>query len=471
MKKIYLCLGIILSLSFLCNICFADGGGPSFAGYRALISNEDGADYYDDWPGSNAKISGTLPYHTKIEVLEQYEINSVDYAAILISDEKTEDWYSQVKYVKQDDVIYDKDFMSEDSYRISDNSEYLYCFEPEGTPVRELAIGESDVVGTIPFGKTFIAKRVFSVKDVESFGEGEETLWWYISYSNIKGFISSYSTKLGTVDENSTRTFAYKDQPLYKYADEKSEELITIPKDTRLYVYGKVYNYSSVYYVYYKGKYGFVFDTTTNKSEDYVEVCTKGAKIYEEPDNDSQVLFDDVPVGVVLKADWKTWGQYERVEYNGYYGWIKCASSYEKNNLNDKYYVESNINSIYVGASEDGYSSLEQRYLARFKEQPKEPEEINEQDISGENAQLIDPNNAFNPEEKNVQEIINNSNTENEDLEIIIEQETEKAVQKVKEEYLRVVIIAVSCVIILLISMIVTIVLFNKKMKERDLNK
>ncbi len=458
MKKLLLCsITIFIVLSLSC-ICFADGGGPSFAAFKALVTAENGTVYYDDlWSGT--PIPNPIEYNTQINVLDSAYKDDVEYYAFIFPEEDAGDygWYDKIKYIYIDDVAVDRVNTSIDDYIIHEQGSSMYAFAKDGIKIREFAVDNATVLGTIPLGTYFYGRRVAGVRGVTSYGE--DTPWYYINYNNIKGFVYENYEGIGYSSDDDKELLLYKTQYLYS-GPEKNEDdrLIEIPKNTI--IRPIAYRGGYVFYVEYKGFKGFLFDVAYNRSTDYVIVWHEGANLYEEPDPSSEILESDIPVDTIMKSDWKN-DNWRRVVYNGKTGWVKTTGStleYLVNNeeQEDSWYVTEKYLSRYVSS----YSTDEYNELAfKYEEQQKgavEPQEDSGEEIVYESPISLDSGSRYESGE-----IVD---TSKEEIEFV---PSESMMDQINREFLQKVIIGLSIAIILCVTALVSLVLINKKKKNK----
>ena len=456
MKKLFLCLVTILMILSLSCVCFADGEGPSFASFKAYVSKEGGADYYTSFWSENPTI-GHIDYNTSINVLDSTYKDNIEYYAFILpeEDDGNYDWYDKIKYINSDDIDVDSSLSIED-YEINNEGTSLYSFDRNGTKIYEFAIDTSDVLGTIPLGTSFYARSVDGIKGVTSYGGG--TPWYFINYNNIKGFVSNEMSDIGFSQKYSDEILITKTQFMYKYVEQdENDKLIEIPKNTILRPIAN--KWEQVYYIEYKGFKGFVFNVANNRSTDMLIVWDDRATLYSEPDDQSEVLEASIPVDTILKAEWERYSWY-KVNYNGKSGWIKATSYSLESILEDKYnerrwLEEDGEFTRYVSSySTDEYNDL----VIRYEEQQRNGFVAApvEEEITYESPEDIDSGNK----------VVSGEIVDTSQEEIEFEPST-SLMDQINKEFLRKVIIGLAVAIILCITALGTVVLINKKKKNK----
>lgn len=310
MKKIMAILLIVFIFPIMVK---ADMGAPVIQPYEAYIVNASGADYYEYYfedDESGYKKVGTLDYDTKIKVEYESSIDGKNYAQF----EKDENLY----YILTKDIIPIKDeFVIEDNlgkgyvYKLDDPVK-ITVLKEDGIKMHKGPANAYSVVGTtIPKGTKL--EYVYNV--------GEDgTVWVYVEYKNIKGWISTLEGTVGSyIEENML---------ISKDLEIKNEGKVvgTIPANTMLESYYTIDPWSWGYYITYDEVSGYVNSEDVSIAYGTWQITSKDNKVlYEYADLNSKVLEDNIPANTTLEYSYGLghhWTEWVYTTYNGKTGWV-----------------------------------------------------------------------------------------------------------------------------------------------------
>ena len=335
MKKTFL---IIFSLILFCginNLSYAYLEEPIFEPFEAVVSNEEGAEYFEITYDEIESI-GKKKYQEKVSIVEEYEVENELYGKL----DSEENYYVKISDLKATDEEYKK---------INQEKSQDIIVVANEIQVRK---GPSEkyysVVSKIPKGTKLTG---YFAKDSENLIH-----WLYVEYNGTNGWINCDIGEVGYQYSLTSNLLNIEKVSIFKENNEQ-DKIGEIPAY-------EIINYQNLIAVNFKYifmsdlvKKGFNYDENTfvennyityNGIEGYVTIKQYGEEcndtyevkeemaLYESPSGDSRVLIKEIPLGTSLqynyystmgRSDGTSWnhGFWAYTKYNEKNGWIQVV--------------------------------------------------------------------------------------------------------------------------------------------------
>jgi len=334
-------LNILLFLSLLLVLnVHADAGPPSFPEIKIEISNIEGAMCIDQDNNHKELLPYGATYNARQDLQEE------TFYLVTINDE-----YDACHVNARDVVAKTKDFE---------------ILEEEKTEVNVQALTLDNV--TVYSGPATIFNKVGTIpKGVKLKPEYEYNHYWlYVSYKGIKGFISRYKDKvvleMVPVDGEDISMITINKTPIYKTSDgnfKDSNILGYIPSNTEITNYwlstDKGGESPGYYYVTYNGISGFIVsnskvDSYAHNCEGYTIKSKKEANLYKTVDFDDNGISSEKIGSIEANKDYEV--KYCGVVPNSIY-YIPSLNGWVIENYDDPYLIVTDQDGKIVDDSED----------------------------------------------------------------------------------------------------------------------
>ncbi len=443
MKKLFI---LLIGLILLPSIVSADMAAPTIVKYKASVNNPDGIDIYkavevdeDEYEIRYEKTEKKLAFGITIELYDEGEWDD--------------------GFVPIDDN--DKEFVKVTELSAVDNEYKVNKRTLDNKPYDALVIKNAPIKSGPATGyktlKTLNAGEKIQIRDISfnpSFEEGAEDTWteedkkfveendnyedefnpWkYIEYSGVKGYITTYDDSIAyNIKDNEIVTSS----TIEIYDVNTLKVIKTIPVGTKLSVKtGWLNNWTNYIYIEVDGIKGYTnqYDFAIKLDKAYEFKAIKDIKVYKNNDiynSDGTYKNDDSLVVTTLKA-----GTTFNVEYvqEGYDFVL--------------YYEKDNVKGFIISDTDDISSEY---FDERFKDEEDEEDEDDEDDEDDEKI-VPEENEEKQPEDEKEKPV-----------------EKEEKIIKPKSNN-NTLYICIGAGIILSITAVVTIILINKKKKQKEL--
>ena len=309
MKKILLVLFVLV---ITINMSFAFADGEPEVNYSAKISNPNGANYYITANGSDV-IGGKIRYGETINIYYESEDYDEAYTFYFITQDETQEskWQSLKKINKEDVTIETKNLQLE-NYILSDKEETLVIINPTGVRTYTfpgLIYAEKERINQ--------GERII-VKHVESYGDNN---WYYITDKNV--FVHYVKGKYGYGPEREIITS--KETNFYRRNTMTDSDIILqFEPGTPFGDYIRVEK--DYYYVSAYERDGFVKyeDMAFKSNGETSEIWFLNTNLYKEADFNSNIVYSDLPLYTEIAWEYNTdmtkYG-WVRTTYKNFTGW------------------------------------------------------------------------------------------------------------------------------------------------------
>jgi hypothetical protein len=343
-KKLLLLLLLLLPVFVL-----ADVGAPGITEYDVRVSNPEGTDIIK-WNSNTQKDEKKhVPYDTVIKnIMMEENIDGVVYG------------YSEEGTVKLADCeviskeINLEDLKSEEKKEIYVYKEGAYLYKgPSKT------YGKVDGNVMLPVGKEF-SSNIYD--DMFMYVEYNGTKGWVYCYQDYE--MSPYKELSSVLEKDKKEIITIEDIKIKGDILDKESLNVTIPKGTKLTSsYYTYYHYGHYfYYVEYNGTKGFIPGGDEHKVGTFIEnriyTAFKNVKIYETTNTKSKVL-GEIPKNSELVSDYVSGFDYHwyHVNYNGKSGYILWSELDEREVSEPEFIVQSDYGVYYINDSTPIYDN------------------------------------------------------------------------------------------------------------------
>lgn len=324
MKKIIF-KTILLFFILFPNMCFANSikATPNLPGYNAIVSNINGAEYYEFKNGKYEK-KGEIYYNTEIKIINDgneyayFTYNGSDYYIKVVDIDAIEDSFVLTDYTSKKEI----------------ENEKIKIFSTEDVDGVAIYSGPSKTfkkIGLITTGTDVTA--IASITD--EFNGGAVT-WYYVKYNDLKGWICFYTGGIGVLNEkeNSFMTididvFSVEDVVAqypgnYKINDNAKKTNIPFGTITSYYSTSSWFN---ARYIEYNKEYYLLEDWNTklvvNNNEKYI--TNTEINLYDKA-NEGSIVIKKIPSETILISKYINYRapglNWIYVEQNDIKGWI-----------------------------------------------------------------------------------------------------------------------------------------------------
>ncbi len=293
---------------------------------HGYVSNENGTPYYIYKNGQYIE-QGIIDFNQKIIcVITSWDTNKFDF---WLENEKIDVDFGAGKYIDNNNVVIeglaDYKLYKERPARVFGDA-YIYSIP---TDVFSEVESEKLIIETIPSETDIVVQGLnYYSTDKE---EGNPPGWYYTTYNDVNGWVKRSS--LGFKVVNLSDVFFGKG--LLTSRNLLSSKGLFVPTYTP--INECYYLEKDIYAFYYYSDY-VLFDYKKDiarklDDEDSVEILFDGIKIYEQAHFDSNVVYNNIPVGAKLVVD-SVVADYRKffwlgVTYNDIKGWIYINIGYD----------------------------------------------------------------------------------------------------------------------------------------------
>ena len=334
-KTIFL---LFVFLFILSGNVFAYPFNPICEPFEALVSNKDGADYYEMDEREIVAI-GKIKYNEKVDIIEEYEVENELYGLIEI---ENKNYYIKIDDVKSTDKFYNN--------INKDKTQEIIVFAQNGTKMRN---GPSEnyysEIEVIPKGTK-----------LQGYFEGTENTnvyWFMVEYNGKKGWINCNSKEFGKLYKSNRNIMILNDTEVFKDI-ENSKKVDTLKANTEISTENLISFDFKYTFMDEQTKSGFNIDEDAISENNYIILDDKEGYInikkyanntestyilkeetplYKEPNADSKIIVDSIPADTELsynyytsvgrpedKMEWKH-GIWAYTTYNGKTGWVQIV--------------------------------------------------------------------------------------------------------------------------------------------------
>ncbi len=434
MKKTISIILIVLAMLLMHTTVFADMDAPSVQPYTATVTNADGASYYDYESYDDGTYykqylaeKGTLPYDTEITINYEEEQDGKMFGRFNIQDGNGNIIFGLVNL--QDITILNEDSLK--NYSPDYNQPFTFkVIKDTGVEIHKGPANAYEVIGkTIPFGTTITGYY---------FTEYGTSPWYYISYQGVVGYICELDGALGQISNNIKSIKTIKETNIYKnigdrsYIKENDKPSGTIPANTIINSFLETDPWDRMFYLTGNGYEGYIsaYDVAITYQNVYHRVISApegGLVFYENADENSKILAENIPGGTVLVV------QYEQYDIRGE-GWINVTYDQKSGWI----YVPEDVLYANLDINDDEYNNL-----------------VSDTGIEVDNT-------VFAPQQSSTNTAENTTITENID--------TPKEIEVTNKSLKDMAIICVVAGVIIALTAVVTVIYFNKKNKKNENN-